>query len=641
MRIKRIFIYFLFLFFVSINAFAVDHYADLSDSGSTNAGTFAEPFKTIAAINAHSFAAGDDLYFKAATTHTMDERFNIDADWSGGVDADNPSYIGCYDGDGDFVCEGIDRAAKTGFPVLDANSAMPTEGSYLGLINSAVDTADFIYVKDIEVKNSLEGGIRFDTPDNITIDGCYIHDCGKAGITYVSVDGGAIKNNIIVETGTDGTSVIFEPMINVSGNWIDASCRNITISGNILYQTSTNIGEGIGLYHTAGPNIIVEKNVVYNVSRYALYAGSGAYENIFRYNLVYWTTDTDKANHRGISIGCESHACETADKIPNSSNVCCEDIQVYGNLIAGANKGISLDATNTCSDLGYKVNGALVYNNTIVESTVRSFNFINPGTGNIIKNNISWIQGAGDHVLAGNVPATVDFDYNLWSSEPDDADAKGANDPSYASAELSRASNWLNLPAGEVTGAEFGPTSASPAIDGTAADLGTSLEFVLIPGTLNYDDNPPTATAANADSYTWPYGAILGGLYISAGYPTSLQECTTDPRAVTFGVTSSANATCRFSVKGVDTCATAYASLDEEFGNTGARTAHTDTDETFACDNTDTLVVICNDGSYDSNCLEITVDVAGTIPPFPPPTGFGSGGNVSSGAGGNVTAGKP
>lgn len=153
-----------------------------------------------------------------------------------------------------------------------------------------------------------------------------------------------------------------------------------------------------------------------------------------------------------------------------------------------------------------------------------------------------------------------------------------------------------------------------------------------------------TCTAADADDYTWPYGAFLGGLTISAGYPTSLQTCTTDPRAVTFGVTSSANATCRFSVKGADTCATAYADLDEAFETTGATTTHTDTDETFACDNTDTLVVICNDDStsQDSNCLEITVDVAAASGnPQPAPTGFGAGGNVSSGGGGNATAGAP
>ena len=44
------------------------YYADLTDTGSNNEGTFAEPFNSLTTINNYAFQTSDDLYFKAATS---------------------------------------------------------------------------------------------------------------------------------------------------------------------------------------------------------------------------------------------------------------------------------------------------------------------------------------------------------------------------------------------------------------------------------------------------------------------------------------------------------------------------------------------------------------------------------------------
>ena len=140
------------------------------------------------------------------------------------------------------------------------------------------------------------------------------------------------------------------------------------------------------------------------------------------------------------------------------------------------------------------------------------------------------------------------------------------------------------------------------------------------------------------DHYT--IGAYVYGTTISAPFPTSQQECTSDPLSVTIGVTSSANATCRYSAKGVDTCATAVANLDTEFSATGARTTHTHVGLTQACGGSTDYVVKCQDDatSLESNCLEITIDAAaaGGGTPQPSPGMIVAPGNLTIIGGGNL-----
>jgi hypothetical protein len=113
-------------------------------------------------------------------------------------------------------------------------------------------------------------------------------------------------------------------------------------------------------------------------------------------------------------------------------------------------------------------------------------------------------------------------------------------------------------------------------------------------------------------------GALERGEVISAPYPTAQQPCDNGSSTDAVGVTSSANANCKYSEKGVDTCASGYAALDSQF-TTGEGTTSHSFNSTVNCDASKTYVVICQDTatSEDTNCLEVVHDVAvgGAIPP--------------------------
>ena len=268
---------------------------------------------------------------------------------------------------------------------------------------------------------------------------------------------------------------------------------------------------------------------------------------------------------------------------------------------------------------------------------------------------------------------TSDYNYYYWyDTEQRASTFYWGSDGSNTIAQLAT----LGAPFGnqEVNGADANPgltdidnndftIATGAAVIGAGSDMGTGAiatvtiqgvaypvywDIALATGTsFPGDGTIPTIVTTTRDSYdAWDIGAYQStGPSISSPTPTSQQLCVDDPQNVSMGVTSSANATCRYSAKGADTCATAYASLDTEFADTTDQTTHI-TDISQACAGATEYVVICNDDStsLDSNCLEITVDVAaaGGVPPQPAPgiiAQMGASGNLTIVGGGNVSVG--
>jgi len=56
--------------FISLQSIAANKYYASTSSGGTNAGTLANPFTSITSVNAHSYAAGDTIFFKRGDTFT-------------------------------------------------------------------------------------------------------------------------------------------------------------------------------------------------------------------------------------------------------------------------------------------------------------------------------------------------------------------------------------------------------------------------------------------------------------------------------------------------------------------------------------------------------------------------------------------
>lgn len=126
------------------------------------------------------------------------------------------------------------------------------------------------------------------------------------------------------------------------------------------------------------------------------------------------------------------------------------------------------------------------------------------------------------------------------------------------------------------------------------------------------------------------------GPILSDEYPTSQQPCDGSTSVDTIGVTSSENVNCKYSYTGEsDDCDTAYASLNHQFTSGEGGTSHSFSSEADTCGTSVVYYLKCiNGSSEESNCIEVTHEVAsaGGSSPQPAPVGLRLiGGNVSIG----------
>ena len=101
----------IFILLLSTSAWGATFYCDCSvTNGTDGAGSFADPFESVADIEAYEaatgFADGDDIYFlEGSTCDAMTDDLDVKHN---GVDENNYSIFGCYVGDveGNFNCTG-------------------------------------------------------------------------------------------------------------------------------------------------------------------------------------------------------------------------------------------------------------------------------------------------------------------------------------------------------------------------------------------------------------------------------------------------------------------------------------------------------------------------------------------------------
>ena len=99
--------------------------ADAGGDGTTwqtSSGDNTHAWNSVTQVNNKSFAAGDDVYFECGDTWTG---AFLNVDWKG-VDSDNYSIIGAYEGAGDTTLEGdetlpIIQGAQSGSPLVPSN----------------------------------------------------------------------------------------------------------------------------------------------------------------------------------------------------------------------------------------------------------------------------------------------------------------------------------------------------------------------------------------------------------------------------------------------------------------------------------------------------------------------------------------
>ena len=353
--------------------------------------------------------------------------------------------IGCYDNVGSLNC-GADPLADGKRAIIDGDN-----NSYPGPSQGAIEVRaqSFVTIQEIkvqyagDVKDSESVSIRInDGSDHIDVNNSYMYRGNGSCIVYNITDTGIASDNLCEEAGYPnytGTGAA----ITISANNVAGATKNITIARNLVKNGKF---EGIGFYKKV-QNCIAEFNTVRDMKSFHLYADSS--QNItFRYNLVY---ETAEKVHSSFTESV--YAIAIGNELARGYEYCGYN-KVYGNLVAGMQRGLSLGCqiqsripSAVCHE------DTLVYNNTFVDNDV-NLTIWKPTAGDniFIENNISYIKTSGG--IHSNYYGTtgVKWSHNNFNTSVSGGAANNARiyDPG-----LKKTSGWRSLPPDAVDGSQF------------------------------------------------------------------------------------------------------------------------------------------------------------------------------------------
>ena len=388
-----------------------------------NPGTEAQPYRTID-HGVSSLQENDTLYIRDGV---YSEAFTVDTD---------NITISAYPGE---------------YPILDGQDTLP--GDYYGFLITL--RGDHITLAGSEIKNLDGNAIWMRGSHNVVRDNRIHHCINKAilvsGGSYC--DGGITNTDNLIEGNEVWMTSLIHEGVQYGGSWTGAITAarcpsHTTIRGNTVHETW-----GIGIQVHEGYDTIIEDNTVWN-NQMAYFYVNNAPNTLVQRNLAYHTAD---------SIYLYKNAPSSAFNFSDERDFpITEDVTIINNLSLGVSRGFYF--FNQESGSGLK--SFLIANNTFVDSVVTGIQ-IHDGahSGSRIYNNI--FLNDGSLAIVANTSG-IDFDFNLWSSDPPD-NVAGPNDV-IGDPYLTRG----NATAGQLLPSYFLPLNHSPAID-----AGFTLDDVL------------------------------------------------------------------------------------------------------------------------------------------------------------------
>ena len=441
------------------------YYVECGGSG-TDSGTFANPFTSLTSANAQAYSTGDDLYFKSGSTCTLsssETEEKLEIDWSGS--SGDVSYIGCYDGDGDFDCTGSTKPIFQGTLSVDVdNDQDDTEvgdsqgypdGVYVGVIHLDVSSGiyEYITVQDLDIQDSGCFGILIDNTglntNHITIQRNNIERFDSGAIVLIRTNNSTVTNNTVIDGPIMSHSAA---SISISGNAV--ADGDGAYSNTVSYNTVEQCRECVNLWNRTRDNII-EYNVIRDPHDMGIYA-SESKNNIYRYNLIYYTDDWNTLKPTYYRNGWGEKDGFRVDS--ESPRLCfLGGNEIYGNFMSGGDTGIGIGCGRcvTTEDACWDDINTKIYNNTIVDF-LSSIDFYDWATNNSqtsieIKNNISYhtqsdCQGTACIHANSYSPAGVTWANNAFNDADDNTvsgDASASN-VSTSAPGLMRTSSFYN-----------------------------------------------------------------------------------------------------------------------------------------------------------------------------------------------------
>jgi hypothetical protein len=416
-------------------SYAATYYIDLSDSGSSNNGTWAEPYNSIATLNGLSPSTGDDFYFKSGITHVLTTGWNVNWDGSSGDHA----VIGCASAEGVFTCSDEDR------PVLDGSNKTIPSGTYDAMIY--VNGHDYVDVKDLYSKDSGALAFYFRYADHCSIDNCRIYN--------------SVSNAIMISkcNYTDATNCVFQRIkkntsttgaaIEISGGDTAGSCTHCWVRGCIGWDSEH---EGIGLYSKTD-SCGIENCIVWDVESFHVYVAHSKDATV-RSCTVY-RSSTSAYNVTALFSQNEESAKAYCYTGPT---------RFYGNIGVAGGYGINIGCSWGQSDSGCYWPYTYVFNNVFIDNTAANVrlwpNDFNTGTNLNFFNNVFWLVDENDQVISTTVTGDHWDNNNFYGGSGISGDP--ANGALTASAPgLVKTSGFLTMIAGSVSRASFLPSSDS------------------------------------------------------------------------------------------------------------------------------------------------------------------------------------
>jgi len=389
-------------------------------------------------------------------------------------------------------------------------------------VNPIIDQNDTTFVWDAPGYN----GIYSKGVSGIIINDIKIQNVGRTAIKILDGDGGSINRVTTFNTwgagiwlgdswaaaGHDVDGWVVDSCdisqhnmawgINVIGSFVEGwgnavkleGIHDSTISNNQVYQGH---GEGIVPRGAYAHDLTIERNILWDNSSSSIHVHG--YNNIIRYNYVFFTSDNTYADMytiglKGWGISIHDEANDAGDLVDPYNNA------IYSNLIAGCSSGFhvgeGLDDGDESPSTNYFIGNTLIDNH-------QNFTL---GTGKdeilvLFRNNLSVINDSGNSNHTGT--ETMTGTNYTWSGNGwDDEESPGAT--YYANGSTCAAPDVCGDPA-LVTATSWYDQAAYFVGDGVAhhGSLTASSDFIDTAATLT----AYWATGLNAPS-VWP-AAVL------------------------------------------------------------------------------------------------------------------------------------
>lgn len=248
--------------------------------------------------------------------------------------------------------------------------------------------------------NTMSGGAHniaiSGSSSSITASYNNISTWGTLAAGYGVIGSTLTGNNIVITHNTFTNAADNQDCIQLT---FSSVATGVEISHNTITESGTVGDSGIVLNLPVGMSAVIEHNNLYNIYKNGIWLNGGT--PIVRYNLIKDMVGGGGAYHKGAIVSMRAAAFPVAQS----------QAQIYDNVIDGSPNGIKI-----YGESGYEVDGIIIDNNTILNTTEHGIYFEGYTDGNeVIVNNIIYpASGLYAEFEANAQPDPGNMDYNIF-----------------------------------------------------------------------------------------------------------------------------------------------------------------------------------------------------------------------------------